>query len=168
MNSKLISEWSENAKAQKEENKAFLKTLLPVPKEEIYAELLKAHSEVFAIIDCLKCANCCRTTPAIVTKSDVNRLAKHFNQSPKQFIRQNVLTDINGDMVFNGVPCRFLNDDNTCAVYNIRPESCRRYPHTDEADFGSRPSLNLANTIVCPAAYHIVNKLKSQYLSNDI
>ncbi|MBK9736007.1 MAG: YkgJ family cysteine cluster protein [Saprospiraceae bacterium] len=164
----LMQEWSENAKTQKEENKAFLKTLLPLPKLKILPTLLKAHTEVFEAIDCLKCANCCRTSPAIVIKSDINRLAKHFNQSPKQFIRQHVLTDINGDMVLNGVPCSFLNDDNTCAVYEIRPDACRRYPHTDEADFGSRPALNLANTIVCPAAYHIVNLLKSQLSSNDI
>ncbi len=168
MEGKLYTDWSENANIKKEENKVFLKTLLGKPKDKVFPNLVAAHQEIFSKIDCLDCGNCCKTTPAIVTKSDVNKLAKHFNVSPKQFIRQNVLEDINGDMVLNGVPCRFLEADNTCSVYEVRPEACRRYPHTDEADFGNRPALNLANTIVCPAAYHIVELLKVQMSSNDI
>ena len=159
----LIDQWKVQSKEQKDENNRFLKNVWTIPKAEFLPKLQETHQEAFQKIDCLSCANCCKTTPAIITKGDASRIAKHMNIAPKQFIRQYVIEDINGDMMLNGVPCRFLNDDNSCSIYDVRPEACRRYPHTDEAEYPNRTSLNLANTIVCPAAYYIVERLKTQF-----
>jgi len=159
----LIGNWKDYSKEQKEENNRFLKDVWTLPKDEFQTSLVEAHRDAFQKIDCLDCANCCKTTPAIITKSDIARIAKHLNTSPKQFLRQYVIEDINGDMMLNGVPCRFLNADNSCNIYDVRPDACRRYPHTDEKEYVNRTALNLANTIVCPAAFYIVQKLKAQF-----
>ena len=159
----LIQNWKEHAKEYKEENNRFLKNVWTLPKSEFQISLVNAHQDAFQKIDCLSCANCCRTTPAIITKSDISRISKHLKTSPKQFLRQYVIEDINGDMMLNGVPCRFLNDDNSCKIYEVRPDACRKYPHTDEKEYVNRTALNVANTIVCPAAFYIVQKLKMQY-----
>jgi Fe-S-cluster containining protein len=140
--------------------KEFLHTLRQVEPESFYSLLKKTHRDVFEKTDCLSCAQCCRTIPALVTRADIRRLATHTGLPPKTFIRRFVLTDLNGEMTLNGVPCHFLLPDNRCSVYEIRPEACRRYPHTDEREYASRPALNLANIQVCPAAASILEQLQ--------
>lgn len=117
--------------------------------------LKEAHGRAFERIDCLACANCCKTTPPIVTRKDAKRLAKALQIPPKTFIRKYLIEDLDGTSVMNGVPCTFLQADNTCAVYENRPEACRRYPHTDEEAYPLRPQLNTNNTTICPAAFLI-------------
>lgn len=143
------------------ENLAFLKTLQNDQHGITIQKLRDIHDEVFDATDCLQCANCCKTTPALVTKADIQRIAPTLQMSAKQFIRNYVLEDINGEMNLNRIPCHFLNADHSCAIYEVRPEACRRYPHTDEKGFFNRPALNARNTVICPAAFQIVEKLKS-------
>ena len=168
MRDNLFESWSEKAVSEKEENKNFLKSLPQIDKKLVHSTLVNTHNEVFAEIDCLQCANCCRTEPAILTPGDAKRIAKHLGTSPKQFIRQYAIEDINGELMLNGVPCKFLQSNNTCSIYEVRPEACRRFPHTHEAEFPSRTNLNLANTIVCPAAYHITKRLQQSLKEYDI
>ncbi len=152
----------DKAHNNKIENTDFLKSLGKQKADEFYPLLLDTHKKVFAKIDCLSCANCCKSSPPIIILSDIKRISKHLNISPKQFKRQYILEDINGEMSFNIVPCRFLNDDNSCQIYDIRPEACRRFPHTDEKEFTKRAQLNLKNTLVCPAAAEIVEHLQQK------
>lgn len=151
----------DNAKLNKKENDIYLRGLRNHKEEHIFTEIKKIHQEVFTKIDCIECANCCKTIPALVTNSDIKRIVSVLNISAKQFLRKYVLEDINGEMTLNGVPCRFLNEDNTCSIYEVRPEACRRFPHTDEKEYPRRTSLNLANTLVCPAAVQVLQQLKN-------
>jgi len=146
-----------NAENEFDENFKFLVEHRGEDIDEVTHEI---HKEVFEEVDCLACGNCCRTTPAILLKSDIKRIAKHLNLPPKTFIKKYTITDINGEISLSSVPCMFLNEDNTCQVYEIRPRACREYPHTDQDSFSSRPKLNAKNTIVCPASFEIVNRLK--------
>ena len=68
--------------------------------------------------------------------------------------------------VIQKVPCTFLNDDNTCQIYEVRPKACREYPHTNQDNFFRRGKLNAKNTLVCPAAFEIVKRLKSSLNSS--
>jgi Fe-S-cluster containining protein len=117
------------------------------------------HDEVFAEIDCLDCANCCKTTPALVTGPDVKRIAKYLKIPPRIFKKRYLLEDLNGELSFRQVPCVFLEEDNKCSIYEVRPESCRDYPHTDTGSFRKRARLHQANLSVCPAAFEIVKRL---------
>jgi len=151
----------DSAKQHKKENDVYLRGLRNLKEDHIFTEIKKIHQEVFTKIDCMQCAICCKTTPALVTNSDIKRIASVMDISTKQFLRKYVLEDINGEMTLNGVPCRFLKEDNSCSIYADRPEACRRFPHTDEKEYPRRTSLNLANTMVCPAAYQVLEQLKN-------
>jgi uncharacterized protein len=155
-----IKIWPDDAVADRLDNKVWLRSLKQVNHVEVYVSLQQLHTEVFAKTDCLACANCCKTTPAIVTNADKSRIAKHLGMSPKAFAKSYLMEDINGDYMYKQVPCVFLQSDNVCSIYDVRPEACRRYPHTDEQAYAQRPDLNVANTIVCPAAYQIMMRLK--------
>lgn len=130
-----------------------------IAHDEITAKVKEIHREVFDEIDCLLCANCCKTTPPIYTNKDVKRIAAYLKIPPRTFKRKYTIEDVNGELIGIKVPCSFLNEDHTCQIYEVRPEACRRYPHTDEEDFVLRASLNYQNTLVCPAAYAIVKRL---------
>lgn len=154
--------WLEDSAAAKAKTSAFLTLLKTLRKQEFLLVLKQTHTEVFGEVDCLACAHCCKTSPPLVTKNDVNRIAKHLGITPREFGRKYVIEDINGELSFNAVPCRFLADDNRCTIYDVRPEACRRYPHTDEEDFAARKSLNLSNALICPAAYRIILLLEKR------
>lgn len=155
----LLENWSQKSEKNYSENLVFLATLKG--RKDIDIKVKTIHDDVFAKADCLACANCCRTTPALVEQSDIKRIAKFLGIPPKGFKRKYLLEDFNGEMVIQRVPCTFLNDDNTCAIYEVRPKACREYPHTNQKGFNFRSKLNAKNTIVCPAAFEIVERLKS-------
>lgn len=117
------------------------------------------HQKVFKKIDCLDCGNCCMTTPAIVLPKDIKPIAKFLGISKKQLERKYLMDDLTGDIVFNKVPCTFLGDDYKCSIYEVRPEACRRFPHTDESNFYNIPKWNAKNTMVCPAAFLVTEEL---------
>lgn len=155
----MLEKWKENAESDYSENRSFLHTLKNNPNVDALSKA--AHQEVFAKADCLACANCCKTTPAIVERSDIKRIAKFLGIPPKVFSRKYLLEDFGGEMVVQRVPCTFLNEDNTCQIYEVRPKACREYPHTDQTHFHRRAKMNAKNTLVCPAAYAIVERLKA-------
>ena len=118
------------------------------------------HHDVFKKIDCLDCANCCKTTSPIFKMPDIERLARLFKVKASAFIEEFLHVDKDGDYVLNSAPCVFLRDDNTCSVYDYRPNACREYPHTDRKKVYQLLDLTLANTLICPAAFEIVERLK--------
>ncbi len=142
------------------QKKMYLQALRQVNPEEFLPVLTQVHNEVFSRTDCLACASCCTSIPPIVNRSDIKRLAAHQGIAPKIFQKRYVLEDIDGEMTLNGVPCTFLQSDNQCSVYDIRPEACRRYPHTDEKEYVRRATLNFSNAQLCPAADAILNRLQ--------
>ena len=155
---KIVADWKANAREDLIENKVFLKS---IPKNKKIDDLASnLHEAVFKKVDCLQCANCCKTTPALVTRPDAKRIAKHLSIPPKTFIRKYLLEDINGELMIARVPCTFLNDDNTCQIYDVRPQACREYPHTNQFGFSRRSKMNANNTLVCPAVFEIVKRLK--------
>lgn len=155
-----VNEWKENRDRMYDETYDFVKSTRTT--EDRVEALKDIHAQVFSEVDCMKCANCCRTTPAIVTKKDAKRIAPILNMPPKTFLRKYTIEDISGDIVMNTVPCPFLQGDNACKIYDVRPDACRQYPHTDEDAYFQRAKLNAENTIVCPAAYHIAKKIKKR------
>ncbi len=155
----MIKNWNEKCESNYSDNLSFLNSIKGNREWDERAK--EIHKDVFEKADCLACANCCKTTPALVDRSDAKRIARHLGISPKQFVRKYLLEDFNEEMVIQRVPCTFLNSDNTCQIYEVRPKACREYPHTDQRDFNRRSKMNAKNTIVCPAAFEIVERLKA-------
>ena len=151
----------EQARKAKKENKALFDRMKKRNPREIDRVVHELHDEVFEEVDCLACANCCKTTSPLMRDRDVDRLAKHLRMKPSAFTDQYVHIDEDGDWVFNGAPCPFLGADNYCSVYEARPNACREYPHTDRKKFRQLFSLTLKNTEVCPAVVEIVERWKA-------
>ena len=131
-------------------------------QKRLLSTLREVHLDVFSKTDCLTCAKCCKTAPPIITQQDIKRIAKYLNLPPKSFKRKYVIDDLDGTMCFHTVPCVFLQYDNTCSIYEVRPEACRRYPHTDEDEYPKRAALNIKNLKICPAAVEIAQDLQKK------
>lgn len=146
--------------AQKTSNKKLVQRLKKLPEKEVDGLFHQLHDEVFQDIDCLKCANCCKTTSPIFRDVDIERLAKRLKVSASDFTSSYLSLDSDQDYVLKSSPCFFLNDDNTCQVYEDRPKACREYPHTDRKKMHQILNLTLKNTEVCPAVSRIFHSLK--------
>jgi Fe-S-cluster containining protein len=68
--------------------------------------------------------------------------------------------DEEGDWVLKTAPCHFLQDDNKCAIYEVRPLACREYPHTDRKNMQQILNLTLKNTLICPAVSRIFEGMR--------
>ena len=158
MNTRLA--YLQTSKQRQKEIKAFLKK---IKKGKNIDELFHdAHEEVFSKTNCLDCANCCKTTGPLFTSADIERVSKYLRQKPQQFIAQYLREDEDTDYVLQSVPCTFLDNDNKCFIYDIRPKACREFPHTDRKKFQQITDLTLKNVEVCPAAFNIVEKMKEK------
>ena len=90
--------------------------------------------------DCSKCPGYCCSYPLIeVSKSDIARLAKHFDvdyaTAEERFTLYDKEEKVRGlrkqkDEFFGSV-CRFFDiEERRCTVYAARPEACRGYPYS--------------------------------------
>lgn len=141
------------------DHKKFLESLKKKPPKNLDYVAQQIHEEVFEEIDCLQCANCCKTTGPLFTDKDIERISKHLRMKPVDFESKFLKTDEDQDMILQNLPCFFLNKDNTCNIYEVRPKACREYPHTDRKKIYQINSLTLKNTVICPAAYVFVEKM---------
>jgi Fe-S-cluster containining protein len=155
-------QWEEDAKKAYKINKKFFDKLKKNPPRDLDRQFHDAHEIVFSKLDCLTCANCCKTISPIIKSKDVERLAAHFKIRPAQVVEKYLKIDSDGDYVFQKTPCPFLQSDNYCSVYDSRPNACRGYPHTDQVSMKSILPLTLRNTLSCPAVYEIVEELKTK------
>jgi Fe-S-cluster containining protein len=145
----------------KKETAKFLNDLKRKPPRNLDDFFHKEHEEVFEKIDCLTCANCCKTTSPIFYEKDIDRLAKRLRIKPGEFIEKYLRIDEDNDYVLKSSPCTFLDNENYCTVYDDRPTACREYPHTNRKNMYQVLDLALKNTSICPAVLMIVEKLKT-------
>lgn len=148
------------AKDKHKENKTFFTKLKKKPPKQLDYIMQDLHEAEFEKIDCLKCANCCKTTGPLFTDKDIIRIAKHFRMKPQQFTEQFLQLDEENDYVLKSGPCTFLDTDNYCSIYEVRPKACREFPHTDRKKFQQISNLTLKNVAICPAAFNIVEAMK--------
>ena len=119
----------------------------------------EAHERTFQKIDCLKCANCCKTTSPIFRNTDIRRISKHLRMKESKFISEYLRTDEDADYVLQKSPCSFLGADNECSIYEHRPLACREYPHTNRKYMHQVLDITEKNADICPAVAYIVFQL---------
>ena len=158
----ILNALPKEAKDKHIENKKYFDKLKKkVPKNIDYI-MQDLHDAEFKKIDCLNCANCCKTTGPLFTSADIERVSKHFRQKPQQFIDQYLRIDEDQDYVLKNVPCTFLDPENACMIYEVRPKACREFPHTNRKKFQQISDLTLNNVAICPAAFNIVEEMKKK------
>ena len=158
----FIAQLPKLAKDKLIENKKFfdkLKKKVPKNLDYIMQEL---HDAEFKNTDCLRCANCCKTTGPLFTTADIDRVAKHLRLKPQKFIDDFLKIDEDNDYVLQAVPCTFLDTEKYCTIYDVRPKACREFPHTDRKKFYQISDITLKNMPVCPAAFKIVEEMKKK------
>ena len=135
--------------------KVFRKMKQAKPKD-LDQKFHKGHEAEFKKMDCLSCANCCKTTSPIFRDADIRRISKHLRIKEGKFISDYLRMDEEQDYVLKSSPCSFLESDNTCSIYDVRPLTCREYPHTDRKNMFQVLEITAENSLICPAVARIV------------
>ena len=151
-----------NSKLKRKENTKFFKRLKKINSKKLDKSIHDIHQKVFSCTDCLKCANCCKTTGPLFTDKDITRISKHLKLKPSDFTYKYLKIDEDFDYILKKVPCEFLLDDNSCSIYDVRPKACREYPHTDRIKQHQLLEITQKNIEICPAVYNIIEDLKRE------
>ncbi|MDB4297544.1 YkgJ family cysteine cluster protein [Flavobacteriaceae bacterium] len=150
------------AKVRKESLQYFKRLKKKTPKNLDYT-VQDLHDAEFKKTDCLTCGNCCKTTSPMFSPKDITRIAKHLRMKDQKFISTYLERDEDDCYVLRTAPCTFFDEtDNTCFIYEVRPNACSEYPHTNRKKFIQLGELTVTNTEICPAAYNIVEALKKK------
>ena len=158
-----VNKYNALAESKRKENKEFTTKLRKKKPKDLDAHVHAAHNDAFEKIDCLDCANCCKSISPIIIDKDIDRIAKFFKMKRSEAIDQYFRKDEDNDYVFQQTPCPFLMPDNYCMIYEARPRACKEYPHTDRNRFYQILNLTFQNTFVCPAVYEVVEDIKKKY-----
>jgi len=154
-----LQEKIDQSKANRKEVNKFLGKLAKRPPKNLDDTFHELHDKAFEKIDCLDCANCCKTTSPIFYDKDVERMAAHFRIKPAKFFDEYLRMDEDGDQVLKSSPCPFLLEDNKCMAYEARPKACREFPHTNRKRMHQILDITAKNTRMCPAVADIVGKM---------
>lgn len=161
----IVNDWQANAARDVERNYRFLRSLKMYEHSDRVDRVAgELHEEAFRKVDCLRCANCCKTMRPKVTEEDVDRIAPHLGLTAGEFTRTYLETDPDEPgMWMKSLPCPFLGEDNRCKIYDVRPEDCRSFPHTHKEGFVFRTIGHAQNTENCPAVFYIVERMRGRF-----
>lgn len=155
-----IIDLEESYKENLKENKKYFQRLKKRPNKRLDLIVQELHDKEFAKTDCLDCGNCCKTTSPIFTEKDITRISKHLKMKENIFMNDFLDRDDDDYYVLKTAPCFFLDSDNSCSIYDVRPKACKEYPHTNRRKFHQLGELTIANTAICPATHNILENLK--------
>ncbi len=159
----ILSNLTILAQKDSKDNLRFFKNYNKKKMRELDEVAHEAHEEIFGEINCLDCANCCKSLGPMISDKDIERIAKRLRMKQIDFINTYLKVDEDGDHIFKTMPCPFLAADNYCTIYEDRPKACREYPHTDRSKFLQISTLSIKNSETCPAVYLILEKIKQHF-----
>jgi Fe-S-cluster containining protein len=162
----IVAEWRRHGEKHEDQNYRFLRELKRRASSHMWKKVdetaARLHTEVFSIIDCKQCANCCRSMHIRITEADIPRISKHLGIKESEFIATYLKRDEDNEYyIKTSPPCPFLKG-NLCSIYDVRPEKCRGYPFTDRSDFLFSSMMHANNSSLCPAVFHIVESLRRE------
>ena len=154
-----IRAFRKKARQSKNSFRRFLTKMGKKPARQWNTLVDKMEPQVWKDVDCLGCANCCKTMTPTFTAVDIKRISAHLGQTPDEFKSQWLYKDRVGDWLNKKEPCQFLDlDTNKCSIYAVRPADCAGFPHLRKnlLDFGH---VHKQNVECCPATYRLVEKI---------
>lgn len=133
------------------------------PPENLDILSEKIDKEVWAQVDCLGCANCCKVMSPTYTFKDIKRISAHFGMRPKDFKEKWLYLDKrDNDWMNKSRPCQFLDlKTNMCSIYEVRPADCAGFPHLTKKPIPEFMHVHKQNIEYCPATLLFVEKLKA-------
>jgi Fe-S-cluster containining protein len=83
---------------------------------------------------CTGCGNCCRWPGYVrVTDNDIIRIADYLGMEIRDFVDEyTIVTDDRRGLSIGereDGACRFLNEDNSCAIQPVKPQQCIDFPN---------------------------------------
>ena len=165
----VVETWKKHATEHDDENFTFLRSMkfkdYGFEPDVMAAEL---HQQAFQIVDCTRCANCCKRCTIVFNEEDINRIATALDMSVGALIEKYLEPKTayghveEGFYVARQKPCPFLGEDNLCQIYDIRPDVCRGYPYTDQEGLVFRTHGIAGSALTCPAVFWIVERMKQE------
>jgi uncharacterized protein len=125
-----------------------------------------ANAFVSANVDCMECANCCKTLQPDVDENEIKTLGAQFPNGALAFEHHHVKVCSDGSKHLSSNPCVFLHD-NKCSVYTSKPSSCSRFPHLEEPNVKFRLRRIIALRTVCPIVYNVI-AAAAEAVANDV
>jgi uncharacterized protein len=148
------------AARKKKSLSAFLDKLDVLVPEDLPVLVAREDAAVWRDINCMECANCCKTMTPTYTKADIKRISAHLDMKPKEFMDKWLIKEEDsGDWINKTQPCQFLAD-NKCSIYEVRPADCAAFPHHNKKPFDLYNETFKNNLIHCPATLSLVDRLK--------
>lgn len=158
----LLRSFKQKIKKRKKILRLFLSRIEKNPPKKLDVLVEKLEKEVWAEIDCLSCANCCKSMSPTFTQKDMIRIAKHLELTVAEFktkwLRKERGT---GDWINKKMPCQFLAlKSNKCNIYEVRPRDCSGFPHLPKKKMVEYLHVHKQNVEFCPATANMVEKMK--------
>ena len=152
----------QRAQGKQDQFKQTFKKLKKLKDNQVDKHFHEAHEEAFSKISCLDCAYCCTHVGPLWTRQDIRRVSKELRMKEADFENIYLKIDEDDDYVFQSMPCPFLQADNKCMIYEVRPKACREYPHTDRNKMKQIFNLTMKNSACCPAVEHILDSIEER------
>ena len=149
----------------------FLNRLKRNPPKDLQSIAIKASSNAWQGVECLSCANCCKTMTPTYTNKDIKKIAAYLKmpaiEMKKKWLKKERGT---GNWLNKTTPCQFLDmETNMCNVYEVRPADCSGFPHLTKKKIVDYIHIHKQNLDECPATFKLVekmNELLSEGISN--
>jgi Fe-S-cluster containining protein len=150
------------ARVNRSRYRRFLTKLENNPRRGIGKIVASIEKQVWKEVDCLTCANCCKTMTPTFSNADIKRISGHLEMTADAFKEKWLKKERGGDRDWVNKkegPCQFLNlKDNKCSIYSVRPADCSGFPHLAK-DFHDFVHIHKQNVEYCPASYKLVEKM---------
>lgn len=147
-----LRSFKQKVKLNAKQFRSFLTKIEKKNPKNIDQVTAKLSPEVWAEVDCLSCANCCKSMSPTFTPTDIKRIAAHLEMKPAEFKETWLEYDKKDkDWVNVSRPCQFLNlTSNMCSIYEVRPADCAGFPHLTKSLWNTFMYTNRMWNIVQP------------------
>lgn len=133
-------------------------------EKELDKKFVRLHKELFAGYDCNRCRNCCKMFYGSIPSGDIEKDAAMLKITTDEFVKRYLKDkDNEGNYQTKHKPCDFLKEDGNCKLGDCKPESCKKYPYTDQPERLQSLYSVLDAVSVCPMAFEIYERLKKEY-----
>ncbi len=159
-----VKYYARRGHAKKKQLGANLKKIMRKKPVGFLQDVKKAADETWKEISCVDCGHCCMEMTPTWKKSEIKRVAAHFNMTYAEYYEKYLYTEEkSGDIMNDSTPCQhFDKKKGLCTIYEIRPKDCAEFPHFHRKDFVDQAAdVYIPNIPRCPATLVLVEKIEA-------
>ena len=145
--------------------RAFLARLQKNPPKKLDQLTVKVEQEVWQEVNCMTCANCCKSMTPTYKLKDMQRISAHLGMTVREFKNKWLYQEKGtGYWLNRRNPCQFLESEtNMCSIYEVRPVDCAGFPHFSRKKMVEFMHVHKQNVEFCPATYRMVEKMMEKF-----